>query len=154
MWLSFGLLEIQVRSQLFALIFIKSMNSKDIRTPDKSPSGDSLATKKKAASVDARVEVQDDGNPTEYEPLLVKGDRASIEQNPEPIGETTDKNEDADASPLAQTAVNLLGVDVGRVTEFCVWNPDLLGSFLKLVLAIWFLVQLIGWPRLVNIRHL
>jgi hypothetical protein len=144
-WVNFGLLATQVRSQLFALIFMKSMNSKEVKTPDKSRHKNTLGIKKKVLDADTGVEVEIAG--TEFEPLLAEGDRTSTEHKIEVIDETADDIEDSNTLPLAKTAVNLLGVDVGRVTEFCGWSPDLIGCSLTIIIAIWFLVGLIGWPR-------
>lgn len=43
--------------------------------------------------------------------------------------------------------VNLLGVDVQRVAEFCGYNMDLLRGVVKVAVAACLLASLIGWWR-------
>jgi hypothetical protein len=48
---------------------------------------------------------------------------------------------------IGQRSINLLGVDVQRVCNFYGENNLLIGSLLKIILAVWFLVILLGWWR-------
>jgi hypothetical protein len=143
-WISFGHLALSLRSQLFALIFIKSMNVKDIKT---------VKTSALAKPVD-NPDRFDNGNlkavdtATEADPLLPNMKSCQTESTSEEPLESLDKLiEDDKSAPIGQEVVNLLGVDVPRVSNFCGYSPDLLGSLLKMVVAIWFLVKLIGWWR-------
>lgn len=56
--------------------------------------------------------------------------------------------DDEDTEPaVAQEATNLLGIDVQRVSDFAGYNVLIPGSILKLMIAVGFLVSLIGWWR-------
>ncbi|GAB7352412.1 hypothetical protein MBLNU459_g2838t1 [Dothideomycetes sp. NU459] len=68
--------------------------------------------------------------------LLPQTDTPNQEQASE------DEVEDQNA---AKGIINLLGVDVQRVSEFCGYNMDLLRGGLKITLAAFLLAALIGW---------
>ena len=53
--------------------------------------------------------------------------------------------EDEVAVEAKQGAINLIGVDAQRVSDFCGYNGELPGTLLKVAIAVAFLVQLIGW---------
>ena len=62
-----------------------------------------------------------------------------------------------DAKPTdtaAKGIINLLGVDVQRVSDFCGYNQDLLRSIVKVAIAAGFLVKLLGWWRYLSHSHL
>lgn len=62
--------------------------------------------------------------------------------------EIGDRSEDSQVPDEAITShVNLVGVDVQRVSMFCGENSLLLGGLVKMILGVWFLVYLIGWIR-------
>jgi hypothetical protein len=115
------------------------LNSKEVKVP------------KKFTNLGDKTKLKDTAIDPELQALLPKEDQISPEeQGNQSDTSITDDNEDAESPVVAQTALNILGLDVERVTVFCGWNPDLLGSLLKLIVATWFLVRLIGWPRQVN----
>lgn len=60
---------------------------------------------------------------------------------------TEDKEEEEEEPAAVQDATNLLGIDVQRVSDFAGYNVLIPGSILKLVIAVGFLVSLIGWWR-------
>jgi hypothetical protein len=70
-------------------------------------------------------------------------ERDSVHSSP---GDSTNGNP-IQTSDIVQGPINLLGVDVQRVCNFCGYNNLLIGSLLKILLAVWFLVILIGWWR-------
>lgn len=63
---------------------------------------------------------------------------------PQPRSDTEDAGQSA-----SKGIVNLLGVDVQRVAEFCGYNMDLFRSTVKVMLAALLLAALIGWWRYV-----
>lgn len=121
-WVSFGLFSIPVRSQLSAVIFAKSLRMKTVQGGD----------------TDIHNVSSDNGDeevvPHETDALLPQ----EIADEPEP------KDVDQSAS---KGIVNLLGVDVQRVAEFCGYNMDLFRSTVKVTLAAFLLATLIGWWR-------
>ncbi len=56
-----------------------------------------------------------------------------------------DESESEAALEAKQGAINLIAVDTQRISDFCAFNSDLLGTFLKVTIAVAFLVQLIDW---------
>jgi hypothetical protein len=123
-WINFALFAIPVRSQLSAIIFAKSLR---------------MVTVQAGASEVHPVaqEISDEDERSETDPLLPQetGDREKE------LGE--EKPDDTAAKGI----VNLLGVDVQRVAEFCGYNQDLLRGVVKVAIAAGFLVKLLGWWR-------
>lgn len=54
-------------------------------------------------------------------------------------------NDDEEITKTKQSTINLIGVDSKRVSDFATYNYILIGSIVKLAIAIIFLVKLIGW---------
>lgn len=81
----------------------------------------------------------------------VNGTQDSLDLPADHVNDDIDKEHKGEST---QGAVNLLGVDVARISEFAGYNQEILGSLLKILLAGWFLVKLIGWRRYVPDRVL
>lgn len=78
----------------------------------------------------------------ETDTLLSRG------ENRESANKADSQNEDEDMeNTISQGIVNLLGVDVERVADFCGYNMDLLRGVVKIIIATAFLVVLLGWMR-------
>ncbi|KAL1602875.1 hypothetical protein SLS59_004530 [Nothophoma quercina] len=148
-WVNFALLATPIRSQLSALIYDKSMRLKDVKTaasnhtqsPSKKPS-------RKSSDDDSGIGEDDE---YEMETLMTEEERANAHANAHAAAADKDKDNDDDSSPKeesnenVQGAINLLGVDVQRVSDFAGYNVLIPGSFLKIIIASVFLVNLIGW---------
>ncbi|KAG4430928.1 hypothetical protein IFR05_013586 [Cadophora sp. M221] len=130
-WIKFGLLATPVRSQLTAIIFEKSLRMKNVKNAGQGQ------TKAKSFEYSARAE-EDNGKASfsEYK----DGDEENIS-----LLEIGDHLEGSQTDEVITSHVNLVGVDVQRVSMFCGENSLLLGSLVKMILGVWFLVYLIGW---------
>lgn len=81
---------------------------------------------------------------SETEPLLFKA-RNVI---PSRVNETdSDKPDDKQSSKVKQGVTNLLGIDATRVSDFSRYSKDIPGTVIKVIISIWFLVNLLGWKR-------
>ncbi|KAL1311822.1 hypothetical protein AAFC00_001898 [Neodothiora populina] len=122
-WVSFGLFAIPIRSQLSAVIFAKSLRMKIVEGTDHKKDEKPLADE--AAQEEAQ----------ETDALLphVK----AVEQEQEP--------DDKSTHSAAKGILNLLGVDVQRVSDFCGYNQDLLRGALKVTVTALLLITLVGW---------
>lgn len=127
-WINFAIFAIPVRSQLSAAIFAKSLRMVTVQadTSEVSP---------------VAQEASDDDD--ESEPLLAQnqGDRKTQAEDEQPV------------DTAAKGIINLLGVDVQRVSDFCGYNQDLLRGVVKVAIAAGFLVKLLGWWRYISISH-
>lgn len=127
-WINFAIFALPVRSQLSAAIFAKSLRMVTVQ----------------ADTSEVRPVAQEGSDiEDESEPLLAqkKGDQKTQDEEEEP------------ADSAAKGIINLLGVDVQRVSDFCGYNQDLLRGVVKVAIAAAFLVKLLGWWRYVsNIR--
>ena len=83
----------------------------------------------------------------ETETLLSGHNQAAEGDFVHPLPDGTKNDNPTQTSDIVQGPINLLGVDVQRVCSFCSYNNLLIGSLLKILLAVWFLVILIGWWR-------
>lgn len=91
---------------------------------------------KSAAKVDQDAELRGD-----FDKKATAKDEAEAEDN-----------DDEEVTKSKQSTINLIGVDSKRVSDFATFNHILLGSVMKLILALFFLVQLVGWiPTLCGI---
>lgn len=124
-WINFSVLATQVRSQLSALAFQKSLRVRDIKETEN-------VVEKKATSnfLDNGVDSEDESIETEE---LLPNNR--IDEEP--------------ANNNNQTIINLIGVDAQRVSDFCSFNNLFLGTLFTLSIAVFFLVNLIGWISVV-----
>lgn len=120
-----------IRSELTALIFNKSMRMKDTTSAGNFEPNNHREEKTESKEVD----LEDD----------------SISSNEDEIPlmnmQETQSDPPKRAEEPVRAVVNLLGVDVQRVSMFCGENALLLGSFLKLFLGFGFLVYLMVWRR-------
>ncbi len=132
-WLSFALLAVPIRAQLSALAFTKSMKMEDIKSAQDSQRKDSTCR----AADDADGAVGQTGEET------------TSRNPPSPTEDVTkDDADEAESEAVLeakQGAINLVAVDAQRIAEFCAFNSELLGTFLKVTIAVAFLVRLIGW---------
>ena len=132
-WLSFAVLATPIRSQLSALIFAKSLRMKIIEgTPGLGQKG-TLLTQKNSIDNDAS-----DEEAHELDTLLP-------EENDNEVDDPADTNKMDDAA--AKGIINLLAVDVQRVSDFSGYSVDLLRGLVKTMLAAGFLIALLGWWR-------
>ncbi|KAF2717771.1 P-loop containing nucleoside triphosphate hydrolase protein [Polychaeton citri CBS 116435] len=131
-WFSFASFAIPVRSQLSAVIFAKSMRMKAVEgidIKDNKKNKDNDKGDQKLNEIDRRAAEETD-------PLLPKPDSKEAKQDAEPS-----KVEGGFRNDI----VNLLGVDVQRVSEFCAWNVDMGRGFVQIAISAGVLVYLIGW---------
>lgn len=107
-----------IYEQVGAVVFHKAVRKKDV----KSVSGISDTSETQNGAV-----VTDEGT----------GDQ----------GEDTvhDQDVDEDVAKTKQSTINLIGVDGKRISDFATYNAMILGSAIKLVIAVTFLVKLVGW---------
>jgi hypothetical protein len=123
-WINFAVFAIPVRSQLSAVIFAKSLRMVTVQAET-------------SGVRHVAQESSDEDDDLETETLLPQ--------------ETDDqKKQIKDEKPddaAAKGIVNLLGVDVQRVADFCSYNQDLLRGVVKVAIAAGFLVKLLGWWR-------
>lgn len=133
-WIKFGLLATPVRSQLTALIFEKSLRMKNVKD-----AGQNHAKTKSFEDTPSAEE--NDGKSSFSEHRDGEEENISLLEN-------KDRSEDSKLPDEAITShVNLVGVDVHRMSMFCGENSLLLGGAVKMILGVWFLVYLIGWIR-------
>lgn len=138
-WLSFAVLAVPVRAQLSALVFVKSMHMRDIKGAQEPRNNRSQEANPDFAGVldlnDAKMgetddTIHDENRATEVKPKEEVSDSATDE---------------AAVVQVRQGAINLVGVDAQRISQFCGFNQEIPGTILKIVIAVGFLVQLIGW---------
>jgi hypothetical protein len=79
--------------------------------------------------------------------FLSSRDQAADINSVRPSSDDSRNGNPLQTSDIGQRPINLLGVDVQRVCTFCGENNLLIGSLLKILLAVWFLVILLGWWR-------
>lgn len=128
-WINFAIFAMPVRSQLSAAIFAKSLRMVTVQ-----------ADTSQVRPVD-QDNSDDDG---ESEPLLAQNTDAQEVQ--------VEDKEPTDTA--AKGIINLLGVDVQRLSDFCGYNQDLLRGIVKVAIAAGFLVKLLGWWRYLSCSHL
>ena len=127
-WINFAIFAIPVRSQLSAAIFAKSLR---------------MVTVQAETSEVRPLTPETSGCDDESEPLLA--------QNKDDLKTQAEDEKPADA--VAKGIINLLGVDVQRVSDFCGYNQDLLRGVVKVAIAAGFLVKLLGWWRYLSSSH-
>jgi ABC-type multidrug transport system fused ATPase/permease subunit len=121
-WSSDTLLQIPVRIQLGALIFAKSMRKKDIK-------GEALK-KKSVDHIDGAI-IDDE-----------------LAQSTAPTADGTEVDENEEMRKTRQGVINLVGVDAKRVSDFANFNNQFFGSVCRLVVAFYFLTELVGWQSM------
>ncbi|PLB52306.1 P-loop containing nucleoside triphosphate hydrolase protein [Aspergillus steynii IBT 23096] len=128
-WVSFGCLATPVRAQLSALIFAKSLRLKIVDTVHEA--GAKTANQEQTSSLPVSNEIEETH---EGDTLLPSGG------DEEPAN-----NEEDQGNAISRGVVNLMGVDVERVADFCGYNMDLLRGVVKTIIAAGFLITLLGW---------
>jgi hypothetical protein len=88
-----------------------------------------------------------DGVEDYEENFLSSHDQAAENDSVRPSSDDSGNGNPPQTSDIGHRPINLLGVDVQRVCTLCGENNLLIGSLLKILLAVWFLVILIGWWR-------
>lgn len=121
-WINFAIFAMPVRSQLSAAIFAKSLR---------------MVTVQADTSEVRSCEQESSDDDGESDPLLA--------QKTGDLGMQADDEESTDTA--AKGIINLLGVDVQRVSDFCGYNQDLLRGIVKVAIAAGLLVKLLGWWR-------
>jgi len=121
-WINFAIFAIPVRSQLSAAIFAKSLRMVTVQaeTSEMRP---------------AIQEISEDDD--ESEPLLAQ----------QKADQKVEAEDEKPADAAVKGIINLLGVDIQRVSDFCGYNQDLLRGVVKVAIAAGFLVKLLGWWR-------
>ncbi|KAK2839221.1 hypothetical protein FQN49_006354 [Arthroderma sp. PD_2] len=133
-WASFGGLAIPIRSQLTALIFAKSLRLKIM------DSGYNPGVTRSNPEQETSPSSSNGNEVHETDPLL--GGRQNEETIDKPDSQNRGDNTD---NAMSRGIVNLLGVDVERVADFCGYNMDLLRGVVKIIIAAGFLIALLGW---------
>ncbi|KAI1818320.1 P-loop containing nucleoside triphosphate hydrolase protein [Poronia punctata] len=129
-WINWAMLSVPVRSQLAAMIFQKSLRTKDIK-------GAESAEKEKETESDADLDLGPDGE--EGQGMLATDDG-------KPSGSPADGDEEEDPSQgLQQGIINLVGVDTVRISNFAAENNLFLSTVVNLILALSILFNLLGW---------
>ncbi|KAK4497718.1 hypothetical protein PRZ48_010371 [Zasmidium cellare] len=122
-WVSFAICATPVRSQLATLIFAKLLKAKcgvdQTSLPHKTQKQDGSPK---------RTDLEEGSEADETDSLLPKS-----------------KDEDTDEEKAANGAVNLLAIDVQRISVFAGYNVDLLRGLVKIVLSSTFLIFILGW---------
>lgn len=138
-WVSFGIIALPVRSQLSAVVFAKSLQMKLVQ-------GAECETRNPSLDRDADEEELHPGEEEAHET------DALLPQEEEGKQDRKADDEKAEQS-AAKGIVNLLGVDVQRVAQFCGYNQDLLRGLVKVTIAAFLLAALLGWWRYVLTIH-
>lgn len=73
---------------------------------------------------------------------------ATVPETPTPKQDQDDDDEAEALKKSKQSTVNLIGVDAKRVADFCAFNCLFPGSVANLVVALSFLISLLGWVPL------
>ncbi|KAK1994844.1 ABC transporter [Colletotrichum falcatum] len=120
-WLSWADLCIPLRGALSALVFEKSMRRKNVKSASKQ---EAEPTEDEANGKDDKKSKKDDGGDDDEEP------------------------EEDNVLKSKQAIINLIGVDAKRISDFSGFQFLFPSSSAKLIVAIWFLVYLLGWGPL------
>lgn len=118
-----NMVSLPVRAQLSALIFEKSMKRKSVKAAEKTEE-----VKPEAEGVEAVPSEED----------------TTLDTNKNDGAKADTKDEDS-VLKSRQAIVNLVGVDVGRISNFVAYSFHIVLSIGQLVVYTAFLVQLLGW---------
>lgn len=116
-------LGVPIYEQLSVIIFGKALRKKDVK---------SAAKVDQEAEIAGEISTTKTTAPEEEEETLI-------------VSKEEDSQDDEEVTKTKQSTINLIGVDGKRVGDFCTYNYLILGSVVKLGIAIVFLVQLVGW---------
>ncbi|KKY25152.1 putative abc bile acid transporter [Phaeomoniella chlamydospora] len=122
-WISFGGIGIPIFEQLAAVIFSKATRRKDVK---------GVGQKKEEAKTNGKTVVNEGAGQ--------KGEDVAVKK-----ADDEDEDDNELAQKTKQSTINLIAVDAKRISDFAAFNHIFLGSVVKLVVAIIFLVKLIGW---------
>ncbi|SMR45916.1 unnamed protein product [Zymoseptoria tritici ST99CH_1E4] len=139
MYLTFAKIEIYVRAQLSALIFEKALRLDDEKGAAENTSP-SLGDAPVLTSLDDSGDEDEDGG-SDSVPLMRLGRQKAEDLS----GRKRHTETKPEVSKTAQQVLNLVAVDTMRVAEIASRQHVFLGSFLTFVLALVFLVRLVGW---------
>lgn len=114
-WLVWSLIAIPMQEQLGAVVFAKSMRRKAVKTAKKT-----------------------------RETITEPAQDSNLPQAPV-NGKPEDEEEEEDVQKSNQTIINLVAVDARRICDTAASSYLLPGSLLKLAIAVYFLVSLLGW---------
>lgn len=128
-WINWAMLSVPVRSQLAAMIFQKSLRTKDIKGVE---STDEEEEQGGATGLDAE---------NEAEGLLEEWS----DDNQKTHEKTAEEDEEDPSSGMQQAIINLVGVDTVRISNFAAENNLLLSTIVNLGLALTILFSLLGW---------
>lgn len=115
-------LGVPIYEQLSVVIFGKALRKKDVKS---------------AAKVDQDAELMGQINTTKS--------TATEDEETLVLSKEEGKDDEEEVTKTKQSTINLIGVDGKRVGDFCTYNYLILGSLVKLGIAIVFLIQLVGW---------
>ena len=129
MWIIMSRINVPIFEQLSAIIFAKAMKRKDVRgTQKKKNDGPQLG---------------EDGHP-----VVVNEGSGPRGEDTVPAKDDEDEDEEAALQKTRQSIMNMISVDGNRVAQFATFGYLIPISVLKLIVAVAFLVTLIGWPSM------
>ena len=128
-WIVWARLGALIRSELSALIFGKATRRKDVKHAAKPK--ESLASPASATTIDSN----------KLDPEILTDDNDNKE---------TLEEQEEDEQQSRQATINLIGVDTKRISDFMTFYHLFTMTATKLVISIWFLVNLIGWEAVLS----
>ncbi|KAL3420391.1 ABC transporter [Phlyctema vagabunda] len=141
-WVNWAILSVPVRSQLAAMIFQKSLRTKDIKGAQ-THHGDRSEPEPDRNDSNGNIDesLDDDSDADEDQGLLDKfnAKTAAIE----PL--TSDVENQEDAVSINQGFINLVGSDAVRISNFAAESNLFLGTLVNMTLALLILLRLLGW---------
>lgn len=134
-WVKWAMLSVPVRSQLAAMVFQKSLRTKDVKVVK-------AMNKEEKKQVGAELDERTSSPGAEEEEFLMEGWRDDHPGVPKNAAEGA---EDNPSSGMQQGIINLIGVDTVRIALIAAENNLLLSTMLSLGLALAVLSNLLGW---------
>lgn len=127
LWIVWSRLVIRIRSELIAVIYVKAMRIKDVKSVSMTGSESLSLSQCDGSSISSKLSNDDS------ESTLLASDKG-VNEN------------DADlVQQLQLSIINLVGVDTKRITDFVGASHLIPSSIFKLIISITFLNALIGW---------
>ncbi|KAB8296761.1 hypothetical protein EYC80_002178 [Monilinia laxa] len=136
-WTNWALLSVPVRSQLAAMIFRKSLRTKDIK-------GTEVDDEKGAEHSTAERESVDEWDVPE-DRLLLNDLSSSNKSSDNEEAIVSGEEDDETISGVHQGFINLVGSDAVRISNFAAENNLFLSTVVNLSLALFILFRLLGW---------
>lgn len=112
---------VPIYEQLSAVVFGKAIRRKDVKGATKTPDAD-------VQVANGQIVINESAGP--------KKDEVTVPE---------DQDDQEDTAKSRQSTINLVGIDSKRISDFAMFNYIFLGSAIKLIFAVSFLVNLIGW---------